>query len=156
LLLSKFAFLILFCEGSLIMKQMMMFGAKTYNDQDFKNLMNSNYYPLENMMESVALLKASNRVDIATMEYGQYQPSCRRWNHGRKEKAILAEGDGPRAHQLECSTQHDAVVRRRAQRRAPDAMWPPRRLHPQVFQLGTADLHEGRYYRAEGRCAKLQ
>jgi hypothetical protein len=68
------------------MKQMMMFGAKTYNDQDFKNLMNSHYHPLENMMESVALLKASNRVDIATMEYGQYQPilsSLESWPKGK-------------------------------------------------------------------------
>jgi hypothetical protein len=74
-----------FWEG-LIMKQMMMFGAKTYNDQDFKNLMNSNYYPMENMMESVALLKASNRIDLPTMEYGQYQPilsSLDTWPRGK-------------------------------------------------------------------------
>jgi hypothetical protein len=68
------------------MKQMMMFGMKTYNDQDFKNLMNSHYYPLENMMESVALLKASNRIDLPTMEYGQYQPilsSLESWPKGK-------------------------------------------------------------------------
>ena len=68
------------------MKQMMMFGAKTYNDPDFKKLMNSHYQPLANMQESVALLKESNRVDIVTMEYGQYQPvlsSLESWPKGK-------------------------------------------------------------------------
>jgi hypothetical protein len=45
-----------------------------YDDQNYKNLMNGNYYPLENMKKSVARLKASNLIDIETMEYGQYQP----------------------------------------------------------------------------------
>jgi len=48
--------------------------AGIYDDQQYKNLMNSNYYPLENMKKSVARLKASNQIDIETMEYGQYQP----------------------------------------------------------------------------------
>src|SRR5262249_556642 len=45
-----------------------------YDDQDYKSLMNNNYYPLENMKKSVAKLKASGQIDIETMEYGQYQP----------------------------------------------------------------------------------
>ncbi|WP_063200503.1 hypothetical protein [Bradyrhizobium sp. AT1] len=45
-----------------------------YDDQNYKNLMNANYYPLENMKKSVARLKASKQIDIETMEYGQYQP----------------------------------------------------------------------------------
>lgn len=45
-----------------------------YNDEQFKELMNSNYYPLDNMKRSVAKLKASDQIDIHTMEYGQYQP----------------------------------------------------------------------------------
>lgn len=45
-----------------------------YDDERFKQLMNRNYYPLENMRESVAILKASDEIDIRTMEWGQYQP----------------------------------------------------------------------------------
>jgi hypothetical protein len=45
-----------------------------YDNQDYKDQMNGNYYPLENMKRSVARLKASNQIDIETMEYGQYQP----------------------------------------------------------------------------------
>jgi hypothetical protein len=45
-----------------------------YDNQDYKDLMNANCYPLENMKRSVARLKASKQIDIETMEYGQYQP----------------------------------------------------------------------------------
>jgi hypothetical protein len=45
-----------------------------YDDQNYKDLMNGNYYPLENMKRSVARLRASKQIDIETMEYGQYQP----------------------------------------------------------------------------------
>ncbi|SEN88528.1 hypothetical protein [Bradyrhizobium sp. OK095] len=45
-----------------------------YDDQHYKDLMNGNYYPLDNMKKSVARLKASGQIDIETMEYGQYQP----------------------------------------------------------------------------------
>jgi hypothetical protein len=45
-----------------------------YNDEQFKDLMNRNYFPLDNMKRSVARLKASDQIDIQTMEYGQYQP----------------------------------------------------------------------------------
>src|SRR6185436_512902 len=40
-----------------------MMGA-IYDDERFKQLMNRNYYPLENMKESVAILKASDQIDI--------------------------------------------------------------------------------------------
>lgn len=48
-------------------------SGKVYNNQQFKDLMNSNYYPLDNMRKSVAILKASDQIDIETMEFGQYQ-----------------------------------------------------------------------------------
>ena len=47
-------------------------GGRTFNGEPFKNLMNSNYYPLENMKRSVEILKASEHIDIQTLEYGQY------------------------------------------------------------------------------------
>lgn len=45
-----------------------------YDDEQFKQLMNGNYFPIENMKRSVAILTASDQVDIRTMEWGQYQP----------------------------------------------------------------------------------
>lgn len=56
------------------MSQINIFGGSVYNNQQFKDHMNSHYYPLENMKKSVEKLKASNQIDIATMQYGQYQP----------------------------------------------------------------------------------
>src|SRR3569623_288641 len=47
-------------------------GSRTYNGASFRNLMNSNYYPLANMKKSVAKLKASDDIDLPTLEYGQY------------------------------------------------------------------------------------
>ena len=44
-----------------------------YDNEQFKQLMNGNYFPLENMKRSVAILKASDQIDIRTMEWGQYQ-----------------------------------------------------------------------------------
>ena len=55
------------------MLQMMM-GAKVYETGEFKRAMDSHYYPLENMKQSVDVLQKSNNIDIATMEFGQYQP----------------------------------------------------------------------------------
>lgn len=55
------------------MLQMMM-GGKTYETDQFKRAMDSNYYPLENMKQSVLKLKNSENIDIQTMEFGQYQP----------------------------------------------------------------------------------
>jgi len=49
-------------------------GGRVYNNQQFKDLMNANYYPLANMVKSVAILKASDLVDLETVEFGQYQP----------------------------------------------------------------------------------
>lgn len=48
-------------------------GGRVFNNQQFKDHMNSNYYPLDNMKKSVATLKASNQIDIETLEYGEYQ-----------------------------------------------------------------------------------
>ena len=55
------------------MLQMMM-GGSIYETDKFKQAMDSNYYPLDNMKKSVATLQSSNNIDIATMEFGQYQP----------------------------------------------------------------------------------
>jgi hypothetical protein len=76
-----------FKGGSLSMLQMMM-GAKVYESQDFKQTMDSLYYPLENMQASVELLRNSDRVDLATIQYGQYQqllaPQAVQANQGPK------------------------------------------------------------------------
>ena len=55
------------------MLQMMM-GGSIYETDKFKQAMDSNYYPLDNMKKSVATLQNSNNIDVATMEFGQYQP----------------------------------------------------------------------------------
>jgi hypothetical protein len=47
-------------------------GTRVYTGDDFKNLMNDNYYPLENMKKSVETLKASEHIHLPTLEYGQY------------------------------------------------------------------------------------
>lgn len=47
-------------------------GGRTYTGQQFKDLMNSNYYPLANMIKSVEKLKASDDIHVPTLEYGQY------------------------------------------------------------------------------------
>src|SRR4051812_30839928 len=54
------------------MLQMMM-GGRVYTTEAHKRAMDSNYYPLENMKRSVETLKNAPNIDIATMEYGQYQ-----------------------------------------------------------------------------------
>jgi len=55
------------------MLQMMMAG-KVYESSEFKTAMDSNYFPLDKMKQSVTTLTGSNNIDIATMEFGQYQP----------------------------------------------------------------------------------
>jgi hypothetical protein len=55
------------------MLQMLM-GGRVYETSSFKTAMDSNYYPLENMKKSVTVLTNSQNIDIATMEFGQYQP----------------------------------------------------------------------------------
>ena len=47
-------------------------GGRTYSRKSFRHLMNSNYYPLANMKKSVAKLRASDDIDLPTLEYGQY------------------------------------------------------------------------------------
>ncbi|MEA2943407.1 MAG: hypothetical protein QOD09_3936 [Bradyrhizobium sp.] len=56
------------------MLQMMMMGARVYEASGFKQTMDNNYYPLENMIKSVEYLKNRDDIDIATMQFGQYQP----------------------------------------------------------------------------------
>ena len=52
---------------------MLIAGGKPYNNQQFKDHMNSLYYPLSAMQRSVERLKSSS-LDLATMEFGDYQP----------------------------------------------------------------------------------
>src|SRR3954466_3021097 len=47
-------------------------GMRVYTGKPFKDLMNGNYYPLENMKKSVKKLKASENIHLPTLEYGQY------------------------------------------------------------------------------------
>ena len=56
------------------MTKLQIFGGKIYNDPAYKNHINKFYYPVDAMRNSVATLKASGQIDIATMEFGQYQP----------------------------------------------------------------------------------
>jgi hypothetical protein len=56
-----------------MMLQMMM-GGKVYETAGFKQAMDSNYYPLQNMIKTVDYLKNRDDIDIATMQFGQYQP----------------------------------------------------------------------------------
>jgi hypothetical protein len=55
------------------MLQMMMAG-RAYETSSFKSAMDSNYFPLDRMKQSVEILTNSQNIDIATMEFGQYQP----------------------------------------------------------------------------------
>jgi hypothetical protein len=55
------------------MLQMMM-GARVYDTDKFKQAMDSRYYPLDAMKQSVAILKSADNIDTETMEFGQYQP----------------------------------------------------------------------------------
>ena len=49
------------------------FGGRVYDTQQFKDSMNSHYYPLDNMKKTVEFLKNREDIDIATIQYGQYQ-----------------------------------------------------------------------------------
>jgi hypothetical protein len=56
------------------MPRTVIFGGRVYNNQQFKDHMNSYYYPLSNMQRSVEKLKGSGQIDLKTMQWGQYQP----------------------------------------------------------------------------------
>jgi hypothetical protein len=56
------------------MLQMMMMGGRVYEASSFKQAMDSHYYPLDSMKQSVEILTNSDNIDIGTMEFGQYQP----------------------------------------------------------------------------------
>lgn len=49
-------------------------GGAVYDNPAFINLMNANYADQAAMERSVAKLKASNLIDLETMQFGQYQP----------------------------------------------------------------------------------
>lgn len=57
------------------MPNALILGGAIFNDPRYKDHINQFYYPLEKMKCSVEKLKAaSDQIDIATMEFGQYQP----------------------------------------------------------------------------------
>ncbi len=56
------------------MLQMMMMGGRVFETSEFKTAMDSHYYPLESMQQSVTILKNSQNIDIKTMQFGEYQP----------------------------------------------------------------------------------
>jgi hypothetical protein len=63
-------------------------GSRPYRGKPFRDLMNSNYYPLANMKKSVAKLKASKDIDLPTLEYGQYHlilTPASKWPEGSAE-----------------------------------------------------------------------
>jgi hypothetical protein len=67
-----------------------------YDNEQFKRLMNQNYYPLENMKRSVEILKASDQIDIRTMEWGQYQSILSprdKWPNGSGKAWLRAAGE---------------------------------------------------------------
>ena len=45
-----------------------------YNNPSFKDKMNIHYHSVDAMRNSIDKLKKSGQVDLATMEFGQYQP----------------------------------------------------------------------------------
>lgn len=69
-------------------------SGRVYSGDSFKDLMNDNYFPLENMQRSVDILKASDGIHLPTLEYGQYHlilTPADRWpdgsaKHWQKEK----------------------------------------------------------------------
>ena len=75
------------------MLQMMM-GGRVYETNKFKQAMDSNYYPLANMKKSVAKLPELQNIDIATMEFGQYQPILAPAEINPKRPQSLAEERG--------------------------------------------------------------
>jgi hypothetical protein len=67
-----------------------------YDNEQFKKLMNRNYYPLDNMRRSVEILRASDQIDIRTMEWGQYQPILSprdKWPNGIGKAWLKAAGE---------------------------------------------------------------
>jgi hypothetical protein len=97
---------------------MLMAGGRTYKNDQFKNLMNRNYYPLSAMQASVDKLKASRQIDITTMEYGEYQPILTpldQWPNGsgadwEKSKNHARAGLASQPNNLPVSADEPSVV----------------------------------------------
>ena len=56
------------------MSQLNIFGGKTYNNPGFKAEMNKHYATVDDMRRSLAKLRASDQIDVPTLQFGQYQP----------------------------------------------------------------------------------
>jgi len=56
------------------MSNVSIFAGKIYNNPTFKAAMNVHYADVNAMRTSIQKLKDSGQVDLATMQYGQYQP----------------------------------------------------------------------------------
>ncbi len=91
------------------MLQMMM-GGRVYETAKFKQAMDSRYYPLDSMKQSVATLKNSQNIDIETMEFGQYQPILAPSEINRERTQSMAEERGICSSSADRSTQYHAAV----------------------------------------------
>ena len=77
--------------------------------------MDSNYYPLDNMKESVATLtELRPNIDIATMEFGQYQPILAPAEINPNGPKVWLKNVGYARVQLDRSGQYQAAVQGRA------------------------------------------
>ena len=93
-------------------------GSRTYSGKPFRDLMNSNYYPLANMKKSVAKLKASKDIDLPTLEYGQYHLILTPASNGRRaapstgtrRRAGLASTSAPSRTRSPCPETSPGVI----------------------------------------------
>ena len=132
------------------MLQMMM-GGRVYETSAFKKAMDSHYYPLENMKQSVEILTNSQDIDIATMEFGQYQPILAPdAGQAERPKTWLKNMGFARIHLT------DMPNTTPLSRDEPDVvpLTQCALLDASIrkcFNSNAADLHEGQYHPATGR-----
>lgn len=91
------------------MLQMMMMGGRVYETSGFKQAMDSHYYPLDSMKQSVETLTNSQDIDIATMEFGQYQPILAATEVNQKGAKFWLQNVGRARVQLTAQPNKDPV-----------------------------------------------
>ena len=91
------------------MLQMMMMGGRVYEASGFKRAMDSHYYPLDSMKQSVEILTNSQGIDIATMEFGQYQPILAATEINQKGPKFWLQNVGRARVQLTAQPNKDPV-----------------------------------------------
>jgi len=129
------------------MLQMMM-GAKVYETNDFKQAMDSHYYPLANMKQSVAKLASSENIDIETMEFGQYQPILAPAEINPNGPKTWLKNVGFARVQLTAQPNSEPLSKDQPEV-VPDQMRPAGCPRSQVLQFDPAHLHQGQRH-AEG------